>query len=109
MRVTYHLDLDDVMLAKNSGNQNLHVSEKLQSDLIFYIEKFQDLIKKLILTLFENHLKCPIWKFGIFLNFCPIQTNLSGNTVWLQASGYQKVAKMDYFLALLFNFCPLKI
>ena len=46
MRVTYHLDLDDVMLAKNSGNQNLHVSEKLQSDLIFYIEKFQDLIKK---------------------------------------------------------------
>ena len=45
MRVTYHLDLDDVQ-AKNSGNQNLHVSEKLQSDLIFYIEKFQDLIKK---------------------------------------------------------------
>ena len=47
MQVTYHLDLDDVSKGKKiSGNQILHVSEKLQSDLIFYIEKFQDLIKK---------------------------------------------------------------
>ena len=30
-------------------------------------------------------------------NFCPIKTNLSGNTIWPQASGFQKLAKMDHF------------
>ena len=30
-------------------------------------------------------------------NFCPIKTDLSGNTVWPQASGFQKLAKMDHF------------
>ena len=30
-------------------------------------------------------------------NFCPIKTDLSGNTVWPQASGCQKLAKMDHF------------
>ena len=29
--------------------------------------------------------------------FCPIKTDLSGNTVWPQASGFQKFAKMDHF------------
>ena len=28
-------------------------------------------------------------------NFCPIKTDLSGNTVWQQALGFQKLAKMD--------------
>ena len=31
------------------------------------------------------------------INFCPIKTDLSGNTVWPQASGFQKLAKMDHF------------
>ena len=31
--------------------------------------------------------------------FCPIITDMSGNTVWPQASGFQKLAKMDRFLA----------
>ena len=38
--------------------------------------------------------------FGILAfstNFCPIKTDLSGNTVWPQASGFQKLTKMDYF------------
>ena len=30
-------------------------------------------------------------------NFCHTKTDLSGNTVWTQASGFQKLAKMDYF------------
>ena len=30
-------------------------------------------------------------------NFCPIKTDLSGNTVWPQASGFLKLAKMDHF------------
>ena len=36
--------------------------------------------------------------FGIFPpKICPIKTDLSGNTVWLQASGFQKLSKMDHF------------
>ena len=47
----------------------------------------------------ENHSKCRIWILVFFTNFCPIDIDLSGNTVWPQASGFQKVAKMDHFLA----------
>ena len=41
--------------------------------------------------------------FGISTNFRPIKTDLSGNTVWLQASGFQNVI----FLILAFSniFC----
>ena len=63
-------------------------------------------------TLFENYSKCRIWIFGILAfstNFCPIKIDLSGNTVWPQASGFQKLAKIDHFLAFLINFCPLKL
>ena len=35
--------------------------------------------------------------FGISTNFCPFKTDLSGNTVWPQASGFQKLAKMHHF------------
>ena len=30
-------------------------------------------------------------------NFCPFKKDLSGNTVWPQASGFQKLAKMNNF------------
>ena len=36
-------------------------------------------------TLFENYSKCRIWSFlnlAFSTNFCPIKTDLSGNTVW---------------------------
>ena len=33
---------------------------------------------------------------AFFTNFCPIKTDLSGNTVWPQASGFQKLAKTDH-------------
>ena len=45
-------------------------------------------------------LKMSHLNFGIlafFTNFSPIKTDLSGNTVWPQASGFQKLAKMDHF------------
>ena len=51
-------------------------------------------------TLLENHSKCRIRIFGILAfstNVCTIKTDLSGNTVWPQASDYQKFAKMDHF------------
>ena len=42
-----------------------------------------------------SHLNFCILAFST--NFCTIKTNMSGNTVWLQASGFQKLAKMDHF------------
>ena len=58
-------------------------------------------------TLFENYSKCRIWYFWILAfstNFCPIRTVLSGNTVWPQASGFQKLAKLTIFWHFLSTF-----
>ena len=38
-----------------------------------------------------------LWILAFSTNFCPIKTELSGNTVWPQATGFQKLAKMDNF------------
>ena len=59
--------------------------------------------------MFENHPKCRIWIFEFLAfptKFCPYKSDLSGNTVWLQALAFQKLAKIDHFLL---NFCPLKM
>ena len=40
-----------------------------------------------------SHLSFSILAFST--NFCPIKSDLSGNTVWPQASGFQKLTKMD--------------
>ena len=40
-----------------------------------------------------SHLKFSYLAFSI--NFCLIKIDLSGNTVWPQAAGFQKLAKMD--------------
>ena len=48
-------------------------------------------------TLFENYSKRRIWILAFSANFCPIKTDLSGNTNWPQALGFQKLAKMDHF------------
>ena len=37
------------------------------------------------------------WILAFSTNFCPIKTDLSGNTVWPLASGCQKLAKIDHF------------
>ena len=45
-------------------------------------------------------LKMSRLNFGtlaISTNFCPITIDLWGNTVWPQASGFQKLVKMDHF------------
>ena len=34
---------------------------------------------------------------------------MSGNTVWQQGSGFQKLAKINQFLAFLMNLCQLKM
>ena len=56
--------------------------------------------KQNVSTLFRNCPKCLIW-FSSILAFPPIfrpfKTDLSGNTVWLQASSFRKLSKMDHF------------
>ena len=58
-------------------------------------------------TVFENHPKCRIWifNFGISTNFCPIKTDLSGNTVWPQASAFLAEAKKRDPASRFFPFC----
>ena len=34
---------------------------------------------------------------GFSINFCPVKTNLSGNTIWPKASVFQKIYKMEHF------------
>ena len=41
------------------------------------------------------HLDFSILAF--FTNFCPIKSDLSGNTIWPQAPSFQKLAKIDHF------------
>ena len=53
-----------------------------------------------LFTVFENYSKCRIIIFLILAlstNFCPIISDLSGNTVLLQASDFQKLANMEIF------------
>ena len=49
------------------------------------------------------------WIVAFSTNFYPIKIDLSGNTVWLQASAFQKLAKLDHFWAFIINFCPLRM
>ena len=37
------------------------------------------------------------FNLGISINFCPIKSDLSGNTVWLPSSGCQNLAKLTIF------------
>ena len=56
----------------------------------------------------KNCSKCRIWIFGIlefFTNFWPIKSDLSGNTVGPQASGFQKLFQIWPFLAFLMKNC----
>ena len=54
-----------------------------------------------------SHLTFSILAFSA--NLGHIKSDLSGNTVSPQASGFQKLVKMDHFLTFLMNFCPLKM
>ena len=59
-------------------------------------------------TVFEYPPKSRIFNLTILAfstNFCPIKIDLSGNAVWPQGSGFQKLAQM----AFLINFCPLTL
>ena len=51
----------------------------------------------LCLKIYSKCLVLNFWTLTFSTNFCPIKTDLSGNTVWPQALGFQKLAKMDHF------------
>ena len=54
--------------------------------------------------------KMSLLNFGIFHQFFDLfKTDLSGNSVWPQALGFQKLTKLDHFWHFLMNFCPLKM
>ena len=58
-------------------------------------------------TVFENQPKMSHLSFRILAfstNFCPFQIDLSGNTVWPQASDFLKLAKMGIFWHLWFTY-----
>ena len=58
-------------------------------------------------AMFEIYLKCRIWSLQLLAFstiFCSIKSDLSGNTVWPQASGFEKLAKMDNFWHFQFTF-----
>ena len=55
------------------------------------------LFSKIILWKLLKMLQFNFWVLAFSTNFCPAKTYLSGNPVWLQASGFQKLAKMDHF------------
>ena len=88
---------------------SLSTKEKGILQLVFHYEytwvllptwNFSKMKEDILLTMFENCSKCRIWNFWILAfstNFCPIKTDISGNTVWPQASGFQKLAKMHHF------------
>ena len=54
-----------------------------------------------------SHLNFLIWAF--FTNFRPIKIELSGNTVYTKAIGFEKVAQMDHIWHFLMIFCPFKM
>ena len=50
--------------------------------------------------MFENYSKCRFFDFSILVisnNFYPIKSDLTGNAVRPQASGFQKLAKLTIF------------
>ena len=53
-----------------------------------------------------SHLSFSILTFST--NFCPIKIELPGYTVRLQASGFQKIVKMDHFWHFSWTFVPSK-
>ena len=67
-------------------------------------ERLSDEAKKSCDFFYYSH---SVWKsfkvshlillvFAISVNFCPIKIDLSGNTVWPQALGFQNLVKIDY-------------
>ena len=77
-----------LMLSKSQWTHSDEITQKVKLLFISFISDST--------TVFENHPKRRIWIFQ-FWHFPLIFVLLSGNTVWPQTSGFQKLAKSDHF------------
>ena len=65
-----------------------------------FIVSFRNVSSKVIVIPLKNPMTVSEIRIRILAfstNFCPIKSDLSGNTVWPQASDFQKIAKTDLF------------
>ena len=69
------------------------ITQTIRVSWILQIWKFKVSQNPIFSTMLGNYPKCRKW----ILQFWPIKSDLSGNTVWTQASGFQKLAKLTIF------------
>ena len=94
-RHTRRVEESKVMPKKNPGDFSFWHIWCLYC-ILMYKNRTSFTIKHTVWKLLKmSHLIFLILAFSPI--FGPIQADLSGNTVWPQASGFQKLAKMDHF------------
>ena len=84
--------------AKRKRLRTLHLKKKIvviKSPTTIAVASEQTLEHSVWKLLKMSHLN--FWILAFSSNFCPLKIDLSGNTVWPQASGFQKLAKMHHF------------
>ena len=104
---TSHFEGDLVHLSPNKVLFRINFNLSERSELENQLEK-KLLVLPQYLKITQN-IALEIFNFGIFYQYCPNQSDLSGNTVWPKALGFQKLAKIEHFFAFLINFCLLKM
>ena len=82
---------DDTDVKDNWKHEMLNLWEEKNAFIPLHLSSWHIVWKLLKMS----HLN--FWILAFSTNFCPIKNDLSGNTVWPQALGFQKVAKMDHF------------
>ena len=80
---------------KNMFNEITLKCTKRQARASWYFQVVKPLLDIVWKLLKMSHLN--FWILAFSTNFCHIEIDRSGNTVWLQASGFQKLAKLDHF------------
>ena len=72
------------------------VVDSYHSFLCIVLKNWKSLILHIVWKLLKmSH--SNFWILAFSTNFCPIKGELSGNTVWPQASDFQKLAKIYHF------------
>ena len=78
-----------------TNSSHFKLIQWIRSEEVFSPSKVKRLSHIVWKLLTMSHLN--FWILAFCTIFCPIKTDLSGNTVWPQASGFQKLAKMEHF------------